>query len=58
MFGCIGRVVVGLLLIVIGAVGWHYRALWVPRVKEFISAETGVRFGEAFGDATLQWGEA
>lgn len=38
MFGCIGRIGCGLLLLILGAVGWAYRDTWVPKVKELIAA--------------------
>jgi len=39
MFGCIGRMGCGLLLIILGAAGWHYRDVWMPKAKELITAE-------------------
>jgi hypothetical protein len=39
MFGCLGRLGCGLLLVVLGAAGWHYRDVWMPRAKELITAE-------------------
>lgn len=39
MFGCIGRLGCGLVLIVLGAAGWHYRDVWMPKAKELITAE-------------------
>jgi hypothetical protein len=50
MFGCIGRLVVAVLLLILGAVGWHFRDKWVPKVKAFISAETGVEVTGRPGD--------
>lgn len=38
MFGCLGRIGCGLLLIILGAVGWAYRDVWVPMVKELVAA--------------------
>jgi hypothetical protein len=38
MFGCLGRIGCGLLLIVLGAVGWAYRDTWVPKAREMVSA--------------------
>lgn len=38
MFGCIGRIGCGLLLLILGAVGWAYRDVWVPKVKELVVA--------------------
>ncbi len=46
MFGCIGRLVVAVCLLILGAIGWHFRDKWVPKVKEFISSETGVKVGQ------------
>ena len=43
MFGCIGRLVVAVLLLILGAIGWHFRDRWIPKVKAFITAETGVK---------------
>lgn len=43
MFGCIGRLVVAVLLLILGAIGWHFRDRWMPKVKAFITTETGVR---------------
>jgi hypothetical protein len=39
MFGCIGRMGCGLLLMILGAAGWHYRDVWMPKAKELITAE-------------------
>lgn len=33
MFGCVGRIVRVVILLVLGAVGWHYREKWLPIVK-------------------------
>lgn len=38
MFGCFGRILSGIALIVIGAVGWHFRDMWWPKAKEVVSA--------------------
>lgn len=39
MFGCIGRIGCGLLLVILGAAGWHFRDVWMPKAKELITAE-------------------
>ena len=39
MFGCIGRIGCGLLLIVLGAVGWATRGVWLPTVRAAITAD-------------------
>ena len=38
MFGCLGRIGCGLLLVLLGALGWAYRDVWVPKAKELIAA--------------------
>jgi hypothetical protein len=38
MFGCLGRIGCGLLLILLGAVGYATRDKWVPKVRELIAA--------------------
>lgn len=35
IFGCIGRLVTALVLLIAGAVLWHFRDAWVPKAKEF-----------------------
>lgn len=35
VFGCIGRIVVAFVLLILGAVLWHFRDAWVPKAKEF-----------------------
>lgn len=39
MSGCVRRVVGGLLLLALGAAGWHYRNAWLPKAKQIISAQ-------------------
>lgn len=39
MFGCAYRLGCAVLLLVLGALGWHFRDKWVPKVKAMISAE-------------------
>lgn len=39
MFGCIYKMGCGLLLLILGAAGWHFRDKWVPKVKERFTAE-------------------
>lgn len=34
-FGCIGRLVMAVILLIAGAVLWHFRAMWVPKAKAF-----------------------
>lgn len=38
MFGCLRRVGCGVLLLVLGALGWAYRDVWVPKVKGLVAA--------------------
>lgn len=33
MFGCIGRLVSAVILLIAGALLWHFRAAWMPTVK-------------------------
>lgn len=35
LFGCIGRIVTAVILLIAGAVLWHFRAMWVPKAKAF-----------------------
>lgn len=58
MFGCAGRIGCAIVLLILGAVGWHYRAKWMPKVKEFISGETGIKLGERPHDIAYTWGDA
>jgi len=37
MFGCVGRIGCGLLLILLGALGWAFRDAWMPKVKELLA---------------------
>lgn len=39
MFGCIYKMGCGLLLLILGAAGWHFRDKWVPKVKARFTAE-------------------
>ncbi len=39
MFGCASRIGCAIVLLVLGAVGWHFRGKWVPRVKAMVTAE-------------------
>ena len=34
MFGCVGRIGCAIILLILGAVGWHFRDKWLPLVKE------------------------
>lgn len=36
LFGCVGRLVVAVVLLIAGAALWHFRAHWVPKVKEWL----------------------
>lgn len=38
MYGCIGRLGCGLLLIILGAAGWHFRDEWLPKAKGIVAA--------------------
>jgi hypothetical protein len=38
MFGCFRRIGCAVLLLVLGAAGWHWRAKWMPKVKEMVTA--------------------
>lgn len=38
MTACLGRIGCGLLLVILGAVGWHYRNEWVPKAKEIVGS--------------------
>jgi len=55
MFGCGARIGCAIILLILGAVGWHYRAKWMPKVKEFIAGETGVRLGAHHAPLTYSW---
>lgn len=35
IFGCVGRIVSAVILLIAGAVLWHFRAQWVPKAKAF-----------------------
>lgn len=58
MFGCVGRIGCAVILLILGAVGWHYRALWLPKVKVYITTETGVKITQRIEGATIMWGHA
>jgi hypothetical protein len=34
MFGCVGRIGCAIVLLVLGAAGWHFRDEWLPMVKK------------------------
>ena len=34
MFGCVGRIGCAIVFLILGAVGWHFRAKWLPLVKK------------------------
>lgn len=58
MFGCVGRIVMAVILLIVGAVGWHYRARWVPQVKHYIEQRTGIDLGEQPGGVAYSWERA
>jgi hypothetical protein len=35
LFGCVGRIVMAAILLIAGAVLWHFRAMWMPKAKAF-----------------------
>ena len=35
LFGCIGRIVTAVILLIAGAVLWQFRDAWLPRVKQY-----------------------
>lgn len=35
VFGCIGRLVTAVLLLIAGAALWHFRDAWIPKVKAY-----------------------
>lgn len=39
MFNCLGRIGCGLLLLILGAIGWHFRDVWMPKARQLITAE-------------------
>ncbi|MEX2182713.1 MAG: hypothetical protein WD771_11775 [Gemmatimonadaceae bacterium] len=39
MTTCLGRIGCGALLVVFGAVSWHYRDAWLPRLRSVVQAE-------------------
>jgi len=34
IFGCFGRIGCAIVLLILGAVGWHFRDRWLPAVKK------------------------
>ncbi len=36
---CLGRIGCAVVLLVLGAAGWHFRDLWLPRVRALVEAE-------------------
>lgn len=53
MFGCLGRIGCGLLLLILGAAGWHWRDAWLPRAKEMVTANMPRPAEDAAGWAPL-----
>lgn len=35
LFGCIGRIVSAVVLLIAGAVLWQFRDAWIPKVKAY-----------------------
>jgi len=46
MFGCLGRLGCGVLLVVVGAAGWHFRDQWMPKVKDAVTTDAPARTEE------------
>ena len=42
MFGCMFRIGCAILLLLLGALGWHFRDRWVPKVKSMVTVEAPV----------------
>lgn len=42
MFGCAFRLGCAALLLILGALGWHFRDKWMPKAKAMITAEAPV----------------
>jgi hypothetical protein len=57
MAGCVGRIGCAVVLLILGAVGWHFRALWIPKVKQLITTQTGLVITQLDGPAVI-WGHA
>ena len=36
MFGCVGRIVSAIVLLVAGAALWHFRELWLPKAQRYL----------------------
>ncbi len=36
LFGCVGRIVMAAILLIAGAVLWHFRDAWVPKAKALL----------------------
>lgn len=34
LFGCVGRIGCAIVLLILGALGWHFRDRWLPEVKK------------------------
>lgn len=58
MFGCVGRIVMAVIFLVIGAVGWHFRAKWVPQVKHYLEQRTGIDLGARASGVNYTWERA
>lgn len=41
VFGCIGRIVTAAVLLIAGALLWHFRELWMPKVKAYFEKKAG-----------------
>lgn len=41
VFGCIGRLVTAVILLIAGALLWHFRALWIPKVQAWFEKKAG-----------------
>lgn len=39
MFNCLGRIGCAVILLILGAIGWHYRDVWMPKARGLITAE-------------------
>lgn len=51
MIGCFARVGCAILLLILGAVGWHFRDAWIPRVKALLAAEAPALTGDQWSAA-------
>lgn len=62
MFGCIGRLVSAVVLLVAGAALWHFRAEWLPTVKAYFEGKASEievdlpKIGALPSGVTLEWG--